>query len=84
MSFSSWLKQFEATTVGRYTLSFVRAFVGVLVPGLIALALNLNATHNLDAAKVALFALVGGAVAAGIRVVQSMWGNAPGAPPPVA
>lgn len=70
-------KTFESTFFGRVTLSFVRAFLGVFIVGVLGIASNLANTHDWNAGKAALVALVSAAIVAGIRAAQSLLVGAP-------
>lgn len=58
--------------VKRVALSFVRAFLGVFVVGVLNIASNVANTHDWSAGKAALVALVSAAVVAGIKAVQEL------------
>ena len=71
MSFTSWVTKLENTFVGKLVTSFVRAFLGVFVVGVIGVGSDVANTHDWSAAKAALVALVSAAFVAGFRALQA-------------
>ena len=58
----------------KLALSFGRAFLGALIPGLVALQLPIS-TGSIDEIELALFAVLAASVTAGFRAVQALVTN---------
>lgn len=56
----------------RVALSFIRAFLGVFLVGVLNIASSVANTHDWSAGKAAVVALISAAVVAGIKAVQEL------------
>ena len=56
-------------------LSFARYFVASFLTGIVSVGLDLIDSGDVSAARAAVLALIGGAVAAGLRAVQALVTN---------